>query len=210
LYLLRDDLLAKDPAAVSRRLAFFDAAPATVKQQRQVAMRLVPVYAAAGRLQTAEDLLRQLPPSDSPESIEWRRQSDLAIAEAYLKAGRGADAANAFIRASARGNEAGNPGDIPPKMCLAIAAALERTAKRDDAIQWITRAADWPKDSKVIPAPQLSLEDEYNRALALARLRRFPEAKQAMEHVMNGDPAGDLGHEAELTLRHWKAAGVIQ
>jgi tetratricopeptide (TPR) repeat protein len=210
LYLLRDDLLAKDPTAISRRLAFFDAAPAAVKQQRQVAMRLVPVYAGAGRLQAAEELLRQMPLSDSPDSTEWRRQSELALADAYLKAGRGADAANALIRANARGNEAGNPSDIPPKKCLEIAAALERGGKRDEAMQWITRAADWPKNSKIVPTPPLSLEDEYNRALALARLRRFPEAKQAMEHVMNNDPAGALGHEAEMTLRHWKASGVIQ
>jgi tetratricopeptide (TPR) repeat protein len=213
LYLLLDDLLAKDPAAISRRVALFDAAPAAVKQQRRVAMRLVPVYAGAGRWQAAEDLLRQMPLSDSaesPEFIAWRRQAELALADAYLKAGRGADAANALIRATARGSEAGNPGDIPPKMCLQIAAALERAAQRDDAMQWIERAADWPKNSKVVPAPQPSLEDEYHRALALARLRRFPEAKLALEHVMNNDPAGDLGHEAELTLRHWKAAGVIQ
>jgi hypothetical protein len=91
-----------------------------------------------------------------------------------------------------------------------IAVALERANKRDEAMTWITRAADWPKNSHAVPAPQLSTEDEYNQALALARLRRFPEAKRAMEHVMNNDPAGELGHEAELTLRHWKAAGVIQ
>ncbi len=210
LYLLRDDLLASDPAATSRRLAFFDAAPATVKQHPPVARRLVLVYAGAGRLPAAEELLRQTRHSDSSESGEWRRRAELAIADAYLKAGRGAEAANALIRATVRGDDPGNPGDISPKMCLQIAAALERGAQRDEAMQWITRAADWPKNSTVAPAPQPSLEDQYNRALALARLRRFPEARQAMESVMKNDPAGDLGQQAELTLRHWKAAGVIQ
>jgi tetratricopeptide (TPR) repeat protein len=213
-YLLRDDLLAADAKSEPRRLALFDAAPAAVKQHWQVAMRLVPVYAKAGRVQAAEELLRQIRLSDSAESVEWRRKSELAIADAYLKSGHGAEAAAALIRSTARGGDA-NPGDVPPKMCLEIAAALERSGKRDEAMQWVTRAAEWPANSKVVPAPSLSLpslslEEEFSQAMALARLRRFPAAKAAMEHVMKNDPAGDLGHEAEVTLRHWKAAGVIQ
>ena len=202
-------MLAKDSAAAAQRLAFFDAAPEAVKQRELVAMRLIPLYTSAGRLPLAESLLRQMGPPVSPESVEWRRRTEAAIADAHLKAGRGAEAAAAMVRSTAPG-EAGNSGDIPPKKCLELAASLERGKKHDEAMQWVERAADWPKNSTAVPKPTPSLDDLYNRAMALARVRRFPEAKADMEQVAAADRGGNLGHDAEMTLRHWKAAGVIQ
>ncbi len=208
-YALRDDVLARDSASPAKRLALLEAAPAQVKEQADVATRLVPLLVAAERWKAAEDLLKQMPPAASPQGAEFRRKYELAIADGYAKTGHSADAAKAVVNSTVQASNVENPGNVPPKRCMDTAAALERLGKRDEAMQWITRAADWPKNAAE-PKPKPTTEDEYHRALALARLRRFPEAQAAMEFVVHNDTGGELGRDAELTLRHWKAAGVIK
>jgi tetratricopeptide (TPR) repeat protein len=213
LYLLRDDLLARISAPPARRLALLEAAPDPVRKQWQVALHLGAAYIAAGRLEEGSAVFEKMsfPPEAAGQVADARRSAEKALAGQLAKAGRHAEAAAALEKSvSSSGQPAGSPApDVRPKALLEIADLLERGRKHEEAQSWVEKAAAWPGQATVAPA-DITIEDDYYRAMALAKLRRFVEARVFMDRVAGRDPDGPLGRDAVLTLRHWKAAGVIQ
>ena len=209
LYLLRDNLLAQLAAPRSRRTVLLDAAPEPVKKYWQVALRLAPGYTESGRLEEAAALLDKI--SFPAAATDEYRNAESAMAGQFTRIGRHAEAAAALAKSvSSPGQPAGS--DVltaRPKMLLDIADSLERGRKHDEAQTWVERAAAWPGKTEIAPK-DITIEDNYYRAMALAKLRRFAEARVFMERAAERDPSGPLGRDAVLTLRHWKAAGVIQ
>lgn len=213
LYLLRDDVLIKLKATQVRRTALLDAAPDSVKGHWQVALRLAPAYIAGGRLEDGAALLEKVsfPPNAVGEAADAYRRAELEMAAQFTKAGRHSEAAAALAKSVAPpgATRATEAATARPKVMMDIADSLERGRKHDEAQAWVERAAAWPGKTPVSPA-SITVEDNYYRALALAKLRRFEDAKVFMQRAAEGDPENPLSRDAMLTLRHWKSAGAIQ
>ncbi len=213
LYLLRDSLLAGAQTSDAQRLALLDAAPVSIKQDSHLFLVLARLYAKNGRLNDALALLEKSGPSGSAEAAGAYRDTQEALAQSLTRAGRYKDAADALSKSllgppDAQTNALDAARNARPKALLEVAALLDRAGKRDEALTWVKRAAEWPAGAALNPK-DVSIEDEYHRAEALARLHRFPEARAGMERVVERDVSGELGRQAVLTIRHWKAAGVI-
>ncbi len=187
LYLELDQLLA-GMKQTERRIKLLEGAPEKARARTALLQSLAAAYVDAGRFAEAVGLLeRHTFTSGEGEgaALGLYRRAHLALAKQHQQAGRHAEAAAAFIKAT----------EYPPNFGVGrpalqsqareyVAAALEFEAagRRDEAEKWLRRAAEDPLNSPTQPEEPWS-EHYYYKAVALDRLGRRDDARALYERL---------------------------
>src|SRR6266545_4472761 len=171
-----------------RPIKLLQGGPEKARARTALLQSLAAAYVDAGRFAEAVGLLeRHTFTSGEGEgaALGLYRRAHLALAKQHQQAGRHAEAAAAFIKAT----------EYPPNFGVGrpalqsqareyVAAALEFEAagRRDEAEKWLRRAAEDPLNSPTQPEEPWS-EHYYYKAVALDRLGRRDDARALYERL---------------------------
>ncbi len=187
LYLELDRLLA-GMKQTERRLKLLEGAPEKARAGAALLQSLAAAYADAGRFAEAAGLLeRHTFTSGEGEgaALDIYRRAHLALARQHQQAGRHAEAAAAFIKATEYPPNfgVGRPAmESQAREYVAAALEFEAAGKRDEAEKWLRRAAEDALNSPTQPEEPWS-EHYYYKAIALDRLGRKEEARALYERL---------------------------
>ncbi len=181
LWVERDQLLA-EMKQTAGRILLLEQAPAEVKSRSAVVQRLAAAYVEAARYRDAAALLEGAHiTSGEGETLGLSiyRRAQLGLAREHQKAGRHAEAAAAFLKATEypRNLGVGRPATRShAREYVAAADELEKAGPRDEARRVLERAAEEPLNVPSNPSEPWS-EHYYYKALALERVGRGDEAR---------------------------------
>ena len=187
LYLECDQLLAA-MKATDRRISMLERAPESVRARSAFVQSLAAAYVETGRFADAARLLEQhnfTSGEGDRSALSIYRRAHLGLAREHQQAGRHAEAAAEFVKAT----------EYPPQFGVGrsawssqareyVAAAREFAAagNRAEAEKWWQRAATEPLKSPVEPGEPWS-EHYYFKAVALAHTGRAAEARALSERL---------------------------
>jgi tetratricopeptide (TPR) repeat protein len=181
LYVEYDRLLA-DMSATPRRIRMLEAAPEAVRSRSPYVQALASAYADAGRFEDAAALLERTQFTSGEgefAALGIFRKAHTGLAREHQRAGRHAEAARAYLRATEYPK---NLGAAAPSMhsqareYVAAARAFEAAGMREEAEKLWARAANDPLNSPTQPTEPWS-EHYYYKAVALERMGRRDEAR---------------------------------
>ncbi|HEV2863188.1 MAG TPA: DUF5107 domain-containing protein [Pyrinomonadaceae bacterium] len=196
LYVELDRLLA-DMNATPRRIRLLEGAPEAVRARSPVVQATAAAYVEAGRFADAAALLERTQFTSGEgefAALGLFRRAHIGLAREHQRAGRHAEAARAFLRATEYPKNLG--AGAPSMQSLAreyVAAAreFEAAGMRDEAEKLWRRAADEPLNSPTQPTEPWS-EHYYYKAVALERVGRREEAHALYQRL------ADLNDEARM------------
>jgi tetratricopeptide (TPR) repeat protein len=189
LYVELDNLLA-EMGATRRRIQLLEGAPAAVRTRAPTVQALAAAYLEAGRFADAAALLERTQFTSGEgefAALGIFRKAHLGLAREHERAGRHADAAREFLRATEYPK---NLGVGAPSMqsqareYVAGARAFEKAGMREEAEKLWRRAADESLNSPTQPTEPWS-EHYYYKAVALERMGRREEARALYERLAN-------------------------
>ncbi|MBS1787957.1 MAG: DUF5107 domain-containing protein [Acidobacteria bacterium] len=187
LYVELDQLLA-GMKQTDRRIKMLEGAPEKARTRPALLQSLAAAYIDAGRLTDAIRLLEQntfVSGEGEGNALGIYRRANLALARQHQQAGRHAEAAAAFIKATEfpRNFGVGRPGaQSQAREYVAAAREFELAGKRDEAEKWWRRAADEALNSPTEPGEPWS-EHYYFKAVALDHVGRKDEARALYERL---------------------------
>jgi tetratricopeptide (TPR) repeat protein len=187
LYLELDRLLA-GMKRTERRVQLLEGAPEKARACAALLQSLAAAYVDAGRFDEAVRLLeRHTFTSGEGEgaALGLYRRAHLAIAKQHQQAGRHAEAAAAFIKATEYPPNfgVGRPAmESQAREYVSAALEFEAAGKRDEAEKWLRRAAEDALNSPTQPEDPWS-EHYYYKAVALDRIGRRDEARALYERL---------------------------
>jgi cytochrome c-type biogenesis protein CcmH/NrfG len=224
LYLELDRLLAAN-RQVRRRIELLEYAPAAARSQSSLSLALAAAYADAQRYEDAARILEQnsfVTGEGENSALGVYRNAHLGLARGHQKAGRHAQAAAEFVKATEFPRNLGvgrTSTQSQAKEYVAAAREYELAGKSADAEALWRRAADEPLKSPVQPSEPWS-EHYYYKALALEHVGRRDEARalymrlanlandEMMLRAESGPPEGAI--RFVLSALGLKALGRIQ
>jgi tetratricopeptide (TPR) repeat protein len=187
LYLELDRLLA-GMKQTERRVKLLEGAPEKARACAALLQSLAAAYVDAGRFDEAAGLLeRHTFTSGEGEgaALGLYRRAQLALAKQHQQAGRHAEAAATFIKATEYPPNfgVGRPAmESQAREYVAAALEFEAAGKRDEADKWLRRAAEDALNSPTQPEEPWS-EHYYYKAVALDRIGRRDEARALYERL---------------------------
>ena len=189
LYVELDRLLA-DMKATPRRIRLLEGAPEAVRQRSPVVQATAAAYVEAGRFADAAALLERTQFTSGEgefAALGLFRRAHTGLAREHQRAGRHADAARAYLRATEypKNLGAGAPSmQSQAREYVAAARAFEAAGMREEALRLWRRAADEPLNSPTQPTEPWS-EHYYYKAVALERTGRREEARALYQRLAN-------------------------
>ncbi|HEX7317572.1 MAG TPA: DUF5107 domain-containing protein [Pyrinomonadaceae bacterium] len=189
LYVELDKLFA-EMNATPRRIRLLEGAPESVRQRSSVVQATAAAYVEAGRFADAAALLERTQFTSGEgefAALGLFRGAHLGLAREHRRAGRHAEAARAFLRATAypKNLGAGAPSmQSQAREYVAAAREFEAARMRDEAERFWRRAADEPLNSPTQPSEPWS-EHYFYKAVALERVGRRDEARALYQRLAN-------------------------
>lgn len=189
LYVEFDKLLA-DMNATPRRIKLLEGAPEAVRRRSPVVQATAAAYIEAGRFADAASLLERTQFTSGEgefAALGLFRKAHLGLAREQQRAGRHAEAAREFLRATEypKNLGAGAPGmESQAREYVAAAREFEAAGMREGADKLWRRAADEPLNSPTQPSEPWS-EHYYYKAVALERAGRRDEARALYQRLAN-------------------------
>jgi tetratricopeptide (TPR) repeat protein len=189
LYVEFDRLLA-DMNATPRRLKLLEGAPESVRQRSPVVQATAAVYVEAGRFADAAALLERTQFTSGEgefAALGLFRKAHTGLAREQQRAGRHAEAAREFLRATEypKNLGAGAPAsESQAREYVAAAREFEAAGMREEAERLWRRAADEPLNSPTQPFEPWS-EHHYYKAVALEHVGRREEARALYQRLAN-------------------------
>ena len=189
LYVEFDKLLA-ETGATARRIRLLEGAPEAVRSRSPYVQALAAAYVDAGRFGDAAALLKRTQFTSGEgefAALGIFRKAHLGLAREHQRAGRHAEAAREYLRATEYPK---NLGAAAPSMhsqareYVAAARAYEAAGMRGEAEKLWERAASDPLNSPTQPTEPWS-EHYYYKAVALERLGRREEARALYQRLAN-------------------------
>jgi tetratricopeptide (TPR) repeat protein len=187
LYLELDRLLS-GMKQTDRRIKLLEGAPEKIRAGAALSQALAAAYVDAGRFAEAVALLeRHTFTSGEGEgaALGIYSRAHLAMAGQHQQAGRHAEAAAEFIKATEYPPNfgVGRPAmESQAREYVAAALEFEAAGRRDEAEKWLRRAAEDPLNSPTQPEEPWS-EHYYYKAVALNRLGRRDDARALYERL---------------------------
>jgi tetratricopeptide (TPR) repeat protein len=187
LYVEFDQLLA-EMKQTERRLKLLEGASEKARARPALLQALAAAYVDAGRFADAVQLLeRHTFTSGEGEgaALGIYRRAQLALAKQHQQAGRHAEAAAAFIKATEYPRNFGVGREAMRSQAreyVAAAREFEVAGRRDEAEKWWRRAADDALNSPTQPEEAWS-EHYYFKAVALDHVGRKDEARALYERL---------------------------
>ncbi|MCA1620496.1 MAG: DUF5107 domain-containing protein [Acidobacteria bacterium] len=189
LYVELDRLLA-DMNATPRRIRLLEGAPEVVRQRSPVVQATAAAYVEAGRFGDAAALLERTQFTSGEgefAALGLFRRAHTGLAREHQRAGRHAEAAREFLRATEypKNLGAGAPSmQSQAREYVAAAREFEAAGVREEAERLWRRAADEPLNSPTQPSEPWS-EHYYFKAVALERVGRREEARALYQRLAN-------------------------
>ena len=189
LYVELDRLLA-DMNATPRRIKLLEGAPEVVRQRSPVVQATAAAYVEAGRFADAAALLERTQFTSGEgefAALGLFRKAHMGLAREHQRAGRHADAAREFLRATEypKNLGAGSPSmQSQAREYVAAAREFEAAGMREEADKFWRRAADEPLNSPTQPSEPWS-EHYYYKAVALERTGQREEARALYQRLAN-------------------------
>lgn len=187
LYLELDQLLA-GMKQTERRVKLLEGASEKARARTALLQSLAAAYVDAGRFAEAVRMLERHTFSSGEgegAALGLYRRAHLALAKQHQQAGRHAEAAAAFIKATEYPPNfgVGRPAlQSQAREYVAAAREFEAAGKRDEAEKWLRRAAEDALNSPTQPEEPWS-EHYYYKAVALDHLGRKDEARALYERL---------------------------
>ena len=187
LYVELDQLLA-ELKQTDRRIKLLEGASEKARARPALLQSLAAAYIDAGRFADAIRLLEQntfVSGEGEGNALGLYRRAHLLLARQHQQAGRHAEAAAAFAKATEfpRNFGVGRPGaQSQAREYVAAAREFEAAGKHDDAEKWWHRAADEALNSPTQPEEPWS-EHYYFKAVALDHVGRKAEARALYERL---------------------------
>jgi tetratricopeptide (TPR) repeat protein len=187
LYIEFDQLLAQ-LKATDRRIKLLEGAPEKARARPALLQSLAAAYLDAGRFADAVRLLENntfTSGEGEGAALGLYRRAWLSLARQHQQAGRHAEAAAAFIKATEYPANfgVGRPAlQSQAREYVAAAHEFEAAGRRDEAEKWWRRAADDALNSPTQPEEPWS-EHYYFKAVALDRVGRKDEARALYERL---------------------------
>ncbi|MFN7945477.1 MAG: DUF5107 domain-containing protein [Blastocatellia bacterium] len=181
LYIEFDQLLAA-MKATDRRIRLLERAPESVRARSAFVQSLAAAYVEAGRFADAARLLEQhnfTSGEGDSSALSIYRRAHLGLAREHQQAGRRAEAAAEFVKATEYPPQfgVGRPAmSSQAREYVAAAREFEAAGNRTEAEKWWQRAAAEPLKSPAEPGEPWS-EHYYFKAVALAHTGRTAEAR---------------------------------
>ncbi|HEX6626198.1 MAG TPA: tetratricopeptide repeat protein [Pyrinomonadaceae bacterium] len=189
LYVELDRLLA-EMNATPRRIRLLEGAPESVRRRSPVVQATAAAYVEAGRFGDAAALLERTQFTSGEgefAALGIFRRAHIGLAREHQRAGRHAEAAREFLRATEypKNLGAGAPSmQSQAREYVAAAGEFEAAGVRDEAERLWRRAADEPLNSPTQPTEPWS-EHYYFKAVALERVGRREEARALYQRLAN-------------------------
>jgi tetratricopeptide (TPR) repeat protein len=189
LYVELDRLLA-ELGATPRRIKLLEGAPEAVSTRSPVVQALASAYVEAGRFGDAAALLERTQFTSGEgefAALGLYRRAHLGLAREHQRAGRHAEAAREFLRATEypKNLGAGAPSmQSQAREYVAAAGEFEAAGVREEAERLWRRAADEPLNSPTQPSEPWS-EHYYFKAVALEHVGRREEARALYQRLAN-------------------------
>ena len=189
LYVEFDRLLA-ETGATPRRVRLLEGAPEAVRGRAPVVQALAAAYVDAGRFADAAALLERTQFTSGEHefvALGIYRRAHTGLAREHQKAGRHAEAARAYLRATEypKNLGAGAPSmQSQAREYVAAARAYEAAGMKDEAEKLWRRAADEALVSPTQPIEPWS-EHYFYKAVALERVGRREEARALYQRLAN-------------------------
>jgi tetratricopeptide (TPR) repeat protein len=183
--------------ATPRRIRLLEGAPEAVRARSPVVQATAAAYVEAGRFADAAALLERTQFTSGEgefAALGLFRRAHIGLAREHQRAGRHAEAARAFLRATEypKNLGAGSPSmQSLAREYVAAAREFEAAGMRDEAEKLWRRAADEPLNSPTQPTEPWS-EHYYYKAVALERVGRREEAHALYQRL------ADLNDEARM------------
>jgi tetratricopeptide (TPR) repeat protein len=198
LYVELDRLLADmGPNTVPRRIRLLEGAPEAVRTRAPAVQALAAAYVDAGRFGDAAALLERTQFTSGEgefAALGIFRKAHTGLAREHQRAGRHAEAAREFLKATEypKNLGAGAPSmQSQAREYVAAARAFEAAGMREDAERLWRRAADEPLNSPTQPTEPWS-EHYYYKAVALERTGRREEARALYQRLANLNDEGRM------------------
>ncbi|HZB43723.1 MAG TPA: tetratricopeptide repeat protein, partial [Pyrinomonadaceae bacterium] len=189
LYVELDRLLA-EMNATPRRIRLLEGAPESVRRRSPVVQATAAAYVEAGRFGDAAALLERTQFTSGEgefAALGIFRRAHIGLAREHQRAGRHAEAAREFLRATEypKNLGAGAPSmQSQAREFVAAAGEFEAAGVREEAERLWRRAADEPLNSPTQPTEPWS-EHYYFKAVALERVGRREEARALYQRLAN-------------------------
>ncbi len=187
LYIELDQLLA-GMKQTERRIKLLEGAPEKARVRPALLQSLAAAYVDAGRFADAIRLLEQntfTSGEGEGDALGIYRRAQMALARQHQQAGRHAEAAAAFIKATEFPRNFGVGREAMRSQAreyVAAAREFEAAGKRDEAEKWWRRAAEEALNSPTQPEEPWS-EHYYFKAVALDHVGRKDEARALYERL---------------------------